>query len=139
MSDIVLKIRKNMDEIRVVAKKGPDVSIHDINLKFIMATLWWEGSPQLETLFDILELTIKRALKEIQDHKKMFIEYTYSANDVLEEASEINIEINRVALDGEEIEVDGDIITITGSDDRGFFRKLTSYRRKVEETIEKEI
>jgi hypothetical protein len=139
MSNIILKIRRNADEVRIVAKKGPDVSIHDINLKFIMATLWWEGTPQLETLFEILELTIKRALKEVQDHQKMFIEYVYTSNDDLNEASEINVEIIRVTIDGEEVEVDGDVLNISGSDNRGFFRKLTSFRRKVEETIEKEI
>ena len=38
----ILKIKSDPEIIRVVGKKGGDVSIQDINLQFIMATLWWE-------------------------------------------------------------------------------------------------
>jgi hypothetical protein len=135
----ILKIKEGPEEIRVVAKNGPDVAIHPINVKFLMATLWWEGTPQLETFFEILELTIKRTINEVFPHEKLIIEYTYNANDVLEEASLITVEINRVEADGQEVEVEGDLINLYGNDDRGFFRKLTSRRRRVSENVAKEI
>jgi len=139
MSPVILKIKEGPEEIRVVAKNGPDVSIHPINIKFLMATLWWEGTPQLETFFKILELTIKRSINEVFPHDKLILDYTYHANDVLEEASLITVEINRVEADGQELEVDGDLINLHGNDDRGFFRKLTSRRRRVAENVVKEI
>jgi hypothetical protein len=139
MSSAILKIKEGPEEIRIVAKNGPDVSIHPINIKFLMATLWWEGTPQLETFFEILELTIKRTINEVFPLDKLVIDYTYTANDVLEEASLITVEINRVEADGHELEVEGDFINLHGNDDRTFFRKLTSRRRKVSENVVKEI
>jgi hypothetical protein len=67
------------------------------------------------------------------------LDYTYTANDVLEEASLITVEINRVEADGQELELEGDLINLHGNDDRGFFRKLTSRRRRVSENVVKEI
>jgi hypothetical protein len=139
MSSAILKIKEGPEEIRIVAKNGPDVSIHPINVKFLMATLWWEGNPQLETFFEILELTIKRTINEVLPHDRLMLDYTYNANDVLEEASLITVEINRVEADGQELEVEGDLINLHGNDDRGFLRKLTSRRRRVSENVVKEI
>ncbi|HHT18112.1 MAG: hypothetical protein QM396_02435 [Euryarchaeota archaeon] len=135
----ILKIKSDPEIIRVVGKKGGDVSIQDINLQFIMATLWWEGNPQLETFFNIMELTIKRALQEVHPHEKLVLDYTYTANDTLEDASEIMVEIENVEADGEVLKVEGDIIVLSGNDDRGFFKKLTSFRRKVQKNIHQEI
>ncbi len=126
----ILKIKSDPEIIRVVGKKGGDVSIQDINLQFIMATLWWEGNPQLETFFNIMELTIKRALQEVHPHEKLVLDYTYTANDTLEDASEIMVEIENVEADGEVLKVEGDIIVLSGNDDRGFFKELTSFRRR---------
>jgi gamma-glutamyltranspeptidase len=135
----ILKIKSDPEIIRVVGKKGGDVSIQDINLQFIMATLWWEGNPQLETFFNIMELTIKRALQEVHPHEKLVLDYTYTANDTLEDASEIMVEIENVEADGEVLKVEGDIIVLSGNDDRGFFKKLTSFIRKVQKNIHQEI
>ena len=78
----IIKIKSDPETIRIVAKKKGDVSIQTINLRIIMANLWWEGSPELETFFNVMELTIKRALNEVYPHDKMTIEYKYSADDV---------------------------------------------------------
>jgi len=135
----ILKIKGDPETIRVIAKKGGDVSIQTINLKFIMANLWWDGAPELETFFNVMELTIKRALKEVHEFEKLTIDYTYRANDRLEDASEIVVEINDVKADDVDVEVAGRFINLLGVDDRGFFKRLTSSRRRVEETIHKEI
>ena len=41
----IIKIKSDPETIRIVAKKKGDVSIQTINLRIIMANLWWEGSP----------------------------------------------------------------------------------------------
>ncbi len=135
----IIKIISDPEIIRIVGKKGGEVSIQDINLQFIMATLWWEKNPQLETFFNIMELTIKRVLQEIHPHDKLVLDYTYTANDTLEDASEIMVEIENIEVDGEVLEVEGDIIVLSGNDARGFFKKLTSFRRKVQKNIHQEI
>ena len=139
MSTPVIKIKADPENIRIAAKKGGEVSLQDINPKLILATLWWEGSPQLETFFQIMELNIKRALQEVYPHQKMILDYTYTANDTLEDASVISVEIKNVEADGTVLAVEGDIITFSGKDDRGFFRKITASRRKVEENVHREL
>jgi len=135
----VLKIKSRDGDINIVAKYGGEVSIKPINLKFILANLWWEKEPQLETFFNVLELTIKRAIREVYPHHKMIINYTYTANDLLKDASEIVVEIIDVKADDDDVEVEGDSIVLMGNDDRGFFKKLTSRRRRVVEEVHKEI
>jgi hypothetical protein len=135
----IIKIKSDPETIRIVAKKKGDVSIQTINLRIIMANLWWEGSPELETFFNVMELTIKRALNEVYPHDKMTIEYNYSANDALEDASEILVEITDIKADGFDIDIGGRFITLGGTDSRGFFKKLTSFRRKFTEEVKKEI
>lgn len=135
----IIKIKSDPETIKIIAKKRGDVSIQTINLKLIMANLWWERSPELETFFNVMELTIKRALNEVYPHDKMVIDYTYSANDSLEDASEIIVEITDIKADGVDIDIGGRFITIDGTDTRGFFKKLTSFRRKFKEEIHKEI
>ena len=135
----IIKIKSDPETITIVAKKKGDVSIQTINLRIIMANLWWEGSPELETFFNVMELTIKRALNEVYPHDKMTIEYKYSANDALEDASEILVEITDIKADGFDIDIGGRFITLGGTDSRGFFKRLTSFRRKFTEEVKKEI
>lgn len=135
----VLKIKSHDGDINIVAKYKGEVSIKSINLKFIIATLWWEKAPELETFFNVLELTIKRGLKEVYPHRKLSMNYRYCANDHLEDASEIVVEIESLKADDTEVKVEGDSIVLMGKDGRGFFKKLTSFRRKVVEEVHKEI
>ncbi|HTX61842.1 MAG TPA: hypothetical protein VMC48_05990 [Methanobacterium sp.] len=135
----VLKIKSRDGDINIVGKYKGEVSIKPINLKFIMATLWWEKAPELETFFNVLELTIKRALQEVYPHHKLSMDYIYTANDALEDASEIVVEIERLNADETEVQVEGDSIILMGADDRGFLKKITSFRRKVSKEIHKEL
>lgn len=135
----IIKIKSDPETIRIVAKRKGDVSIQTINLRLIMANLWWEGSPELETFFNVMELTIKRALNEVYPHEKMTLEYNFSANDSLKDASEIVVEITDIKADGMDVDIGGRFITLGGTDSRGFFKKMTSFRRKFTEEIHKEI
>jgi hypothetical protein len=135
----IIKIKSDPETIRIVAKRKGDVSIQTINLRLIMANLWWEGSPELETFFNVMELTIKRALNEVYPHEKMTLEYNFSANDALKDASEIVVEITDIKADGVDVDIGGRFITLGGTDSRGFFKKMTSFRRKFTEEIHKEI
>ncbi|MCE7698919.1 MAG: hypothetical protein K8E24_008885 [Methanobacterium paludis] len=90
----ILKIKSDPETIRIVGKNGSEVSIQTINLRIIMANIWWEESPNLQPFFNVMELTIKKALKEVYDFNKLTIDYTYRANDRLKDASEIVVEID---------------------------------------------
>ena len=135
----IIKIKSEPETIRIIAKRKGDVSIETINLRIIMANLWWEGSPELETFFNVMELKIKKALNEVYPHEKMSIDYNYSADDALEDASKILVEITEIKADGVDIDIGGRFITLDGTDSRGFFKKMTSFRRKFTKEICKEI
>ncbi len=135
----IIKIKSEPETIRIIAKRKGDVSIETINLRIIMANLWWEGSPELETFFNVMELKIKKALNEVYPHEKMSIDYNYSADDALEDASKILVEITNIKADGVDIDIGGRFITLDGTDSRGFFKKMTSFRRKFTKEICKEI
>lgn len=135
----ILKIKSKDGDMNIVGKYRGEVSIKPINLKFIMATLWWEKAPELETFFNVLELTIKRALQEVYPHHKLSIDYRYSANDQLEAASEIVVDIENLMADETKVQVEGDSIILSGKDNRGFLKKITSFRRKISEEIHKEL
>ena len=122
MSQIpVLKIKSSPETIRIVAKKQGDVSIQTINLRIIMANIWWAEVPELGTF------------------EKLTLGYTYTANDKIEDASEIVVEITDVKIDDVDVEVAGRFIQLTGEDNRGFFKRLTSSRRRVEKKVVKEL
>jgi hypothetical protein len=135
----IIKIKSEPEIIRIIAKRKGDVAIETINLRIIMANLWWEGSPELETFFNVMELKIKKALNEVYPHEKMSIDYNYSADDALEDASKILVEITDIKADGVDIDIGGRFITLDGTDSRGFFKKMTSFRRKFTKEIRKEI
>ena len=135
----IIKIKSEPETIRIVAKRKGDVSIEIINLRIIMANLWWEGSPEIEIFFNVMELKIKKALNEVYPHDKMSIDYNYSADDALEDASQILVEITDIKADGVDIDIGGRLITLDGTDSRGFFKKMTSFRRKFTKEIRKEI
>jgi hypothetical protein len=135
----VLKIKSKDGDITIVAKNNGKVSIKPINLKFIMANLWWEKEPEVETFFNVLELTIKNVMKDVYPHHKLVMDYTYTANDRLQDASKIDMEIDYLKADDVEVEVEGDNIVLMGNDERGFFKKLTSRRRKLVENVHREL
>jgi len=135
----IIKIKSEPEIIRIIAKRKGDVAIETINLRIIMANLWWEGSPELETFFNVMELKIKKALNEVYPHEKMSIDYNYSADDALEDASKILVKITDIKADGVDIDIGGRFITLDGTDSRGFFKKMTSFRRKFTKKIRKEI
>ena len=135
----ILKIKSDPETIRIVGKNGSEVSIQTINLRLIMANIWWEETPDLQPFFNVMELTIKRALKEVYDFNKLTIDYTYRANDRLKDASEIVVEINDVKADEVDVEIAGRFINLMGQETRGFFKRLTSSKRKVEENVHKEV
>jgi len=135
----IIKIKSDTETIKIVAKLKGDVSVQNINLKLIMANLWWEGAPELETFFNVMELTIKRALNEVYPHSVMTIDYTYSADDALEDASEIIVEITDIKADNMDIDIGGRFITLGGTDTRNFFKRMTSFRRKFSSSVHKEI
>jgi hypothetical protein len=138
-SPLLLKITSEKGNIRVVSKNDGKVFVKIILLKLLMGYCWWANVPVVETIFNVLEETIKNTMKNVYDYKDITIDYDYMANDLLEDASEIEIFINSITIDGIEIEVTGRYIFFEGQDNRSFWQKKTSFRRKIHKNVFKHL
>lgn len=136
---LTLKITSQKGNIRVISKLDGEVSVKTILLKLILGYCWWTNVPTVETVFNLLETTIKESIKDVYDYNNLTMDYDYRANDLLEDAPLIELFINSIMVDGTEIEVTGKYISFEGDDGRGFWKKLTSFRRKVQENVHKEL
>jgi hypothetical protein len=138
-SPLLLKITSEKGNIRIVSKNDGEVSVKIILLKLLMGYCWWANVPVVETIFNVLEETIKNTMKNVYDYKDLTIDYDYIANDLLEDASKIEIFINSITIDEIEIEVTGRYISFESQDNRSFWQKKTSFRRKVHENVFKHL
>ena len=139
MEDIPsLIIKVNKHTIRIVAKYKSQIVEHDIQLKFVLGYYWRNNLPFAEKFMELLGTVIKRSLSQIFPFKKLFVKFNIESNDTLEESSVFNITLLEVKADGVELELTGNEIYLTGIDNRGTMSKMTSFRRKVSQTVEKE-
>lgn len=130
-----IRIKASKGVLTFAAKNGGKVSIIDLQLKVLWGYCWWYGLPYIETFLAVMESLLKRIISDVIEHEDLNIEYRVIANDTPEEANQIEIIFNNIKADDVEFHVLGDII-FQGEDTRGFIRKITSFRRNVDENIQ---
>ena len=138
-NSLLLKITSEKGNIRIVAKSNGEVSVKVILLKLILGSCWWANKPVAETIFNVLEESIKNTIKNVYDYNDLTIDYDYRANDQLEDASKIEIFINSITVDEIEIEITGRYLSFEGLDNRSFMQKRTGFRRKIHENVFKHL
>jgi hypothetical protein len=139
MEDIPsLTIKSNKDAIKIVAKYKSHIVEHDILLKLVLGYYWRNNLPFAEKFMELLGTVIKRSLAQVFPFKKLFVKFNIESNDTLEESSIFNITLLEVKADEVILALSGNEIALTGIDNRGAMSKMTGFRRKVSETIEKE-
>jgi len=140
MSQLSLRITAEKNgNILIAAKNRGKVSIETIEFKLLMAHCWWEDLPAVDTFLNVLEATIKKTINDVYSQNGIILDYNYIANDIFADASMIEIQINELEANGEEFEVFGRFITLEGADLRGFFRKISAFRRKLDENVRIEL
>jgi len=139
MEDIPsLTIKTSKGSITIVARYKKQVAEHSIQLKSVLSYYWRNNLPFVEKFLELLGAVIKRSISQIFTFKKLFVRFNIESNDALEESSIFNITLLEVRADDVKLELVGNEITLEGIDNRGTMSKVTSFRRKVNETIEKE-
>lgn len=138
-NSVILKIASQNGNIRVISKNNGEVSVKTILLKLVMGYCWWANVPVVETIFNVLEETVKNTINDVYNYNDLTIDYDYRANDLLEDATMIELFINSLEVDGKEIEVNGRYLSLEGEEKRGFWQKITSSRRKIEENVHKKL
>jgi hypothetical protein len=134
----LLKIKTSKNNIIIVAKYNKQTVEHDIQLKLVLGYYWKNNLPFTEKFMELFETAIRRSLNQVYPFKKIFMRYNIESNDELEESSLIRITLLEINADGTELDLVGNEIILEGIDNRGPMSKMTSFRRKFNETIEKE-
>ncbi|RBQ24218.1 hypothetical protein ALNOE001_03310 [Candidatus Methanobinarius endosymbioticus] len=133
---LIIKTKKN--NIIIATKHDSKTAKHDIQLKLVLGYYWKNNLPFVEKFMELFETVIRRTLIQVFPFKKLYLKYNIESNDDLEESSVFKITLMDIIADDVELELVGNEITLEGIDNRGTMSKMTSFRRKVNETIEKE-
>ena len=133
-----LIIKANKTNILIIAKYKNQIVEHDIQLKLLLSYYWKNNLPFAEKFLELLESVIKRSLRKLFPYSHLFIKYNVKSNDSLEEFSMFNVTLIEVKVDDVDVKLMGNVITFEGIDNRKAMEKMTSFRRKINETIEKE-
>lgn len=110
---LVIKIVDD-SSVGVRARWRDDYSEHHIVLNSVL-TYWWanEMHPAIKFL-ELFESVIKRTINELTPHKNLNLKYNVHADNNLEEASEIEINLIEVQADDIGFKIDGKTLSLKG-------------------------
>lgn len=125
--------------LKIASKSKGEVFFHDIQLKALWGHCWWQNLPYVECFLELLEAAIKNSISQVLPHEELYLDYDLEANDSWEDASTISLTFNCICADNIQFQVVENNLILEGPEYRSFFSKLTSFRRKKNENIEKTI
>ena len=110
----VLLVKADESTVRVRARLYDDFSELDIVLNSVL-TYWWANNlPPALKFLELLDSAIKRTINEIMPHKILNLKYDIKANEVLEKASEIEIDLISVVADDVGFKLENSKICLNG-------------------------
>lgn len=131
---LVFKVSDSVVSVR--ARLYDDFSEHEIILNSVITYWWANNMPPAEKFLELFDSVIKRTINEIMPHKILNLKYDVRANQSLENASEIEINIVNLDADGVGFKIDGDCISLKGlqkvSDDFESKEVLLTFERCIE-------
>lgn len=136
--DILLKLESDKNDIKIIVRncENNSVAVKNIQTAPLFAYYWINKLPEIETFLESFEKILKITIKQVYDHDKLKLSYKLIANDELKDSNLIEIIFNEVSADDKELKIIGDVISFESSkDDRGLIKRITSFRRKVDENI----
>ena len=110
----VLIVKVNDSGVSVRARFYDDLAEHDIIINSVI-TYWWANNlPPAKKFLELFDSVIKRTINEIIPHKILNLKYDVKANQVLDEASEMEINLISVDADGVGFKIDSEVISLQG-------------------------
>ncbi len=110
----VLVIKTDDSHVGVRARLYDDFSEHNIVLNSVI-TYWWANNlPPALKFLELFDSVIKRTINEIMPHKTLELKYEVKANQILEKASEIEINLISVVADDVGFKIDGGLFSLSG-------------------------
>ena len=110
----VFVIKTDDSHVGVRARFYDDFAEHNIVLNSVI-TYWWANNlPPAVKFLELFDSVIKRTANEIMPHKTLDLKYEVTANQTLEYASEIKINLISVVADNVGFKIDGGSISLKG-------------------------
>ena len=110
----VLLVKVIESGVNVRARYYDDLAEHEIILNSVI-TYWWANDlPPAKKFLELFDSVIKRTINEIIPHKILNLKYDVKANQNLDDASELEIDLISVDADGIGFKIDGGTISLKG-------------------------
>ena len=132
---LVVKVVGN-STVGVRARLYDDFVEHEIVLNSVLAYWWANNLPPVEKFLELFESVIKRTINELMPHKELNLKYTVKANDDLDKASELEINLIEIEADGTGFKIDGKQLALNGLAKTEESHEDRQYFETIEKTIE---
>lgn len=110
----VLLVKVIESGVSVRARYYDDFAEHEIILNSVI-TYWWANDlPPAKKFLELFDSVIKRTINEIIPHKILNLKYDVKANQNLDDASELEINLISVDADGVGFKIDAETISLKG-------------------------
>ena len=122
--------------VGVRARLYDDFSEHEIVLNSVLAYWWANNLPPVVKFLELFESVIKRTINELIPHKDLKIKYNIKADDELEKASSIEINLIEIEADGTGFKIDGKQLVLNGLAKSSEDYESSEFVKTIEKTIE---
>ena len=103
----VLIIKKIDDSvIKVRARSYNDFTEHDIVLISVLSYWWANNLPPALKFLELFDSVIKRTVNELMPHKTLNLKYEVNADQILEKASKLEVNILSLSADDVSFKID---------------------------------
>lgn len=103
---LVIKVVDNTS-VGVRARLYDDFSEHNIVLNSVLAYWWANNMPPAVKFLELFDSVIKRTINEIMPHKTLNLKYEVKADAILDNASQIEINLISISADDVGFKIDG--------------------------------
>lgn len=132
----VLVIKADDSSVGVRARLYDDFVEHEIILNSVI-TYWWANNlPPVVKFLELFESVIKRTVNELMPHKELKLKYEFKSDDELELASEIEINLIEIEVDGTGFKIEGKQLVLKGLSKSSENHIGSEFVETVEKTIE---
>ena len=100
--------------VGVRARFYDDFVEHEIVLNSVIAYWWANNLPPVVKFLELFESVIKRTINEVIPHKMLNLKYEVKADDELEKATMVEINLIEIDADGTGFKIDGKQLILNG-------------------------
>ena len=122
--------------INVRARLYDDFAEHEIVLNSVLTYWWANNMPPATKFLELFDSVIKRTINELIPHKDLKLKYELKADDKLENASEIEINLIEIEADDTGFKIDGKQLVLKGLAKTTEDHEANEFVETVEKTIE---